>query len=162
MNGGKHMRSTALTVNEYLNQLTEERKIIIERILEAIRRTLPDGFVELMRYGMIVYEVPHSVYPKGYHANPTVGLTHIGIADCKQSVSLYHMGIYAIPELLAWFREEYTKFSSKRLDMGKSCIRFKKEADIPFDLISELSKKLTVQDVITLYESSRKKEKVNE
>jgi len=101
---------------------------------------------------MIGYVVPHAIYPKGYHCSPHLPLPFVSIAAQKNFIALYHMGIYAQPELLNWFVQEYPKHVSAKLDMGKSCIRFKKIDNIPFQLIAELMKKMSVQDWINCYE----------
>ena len=112
-----------------------------------------------MNYGMIGYIVPHSTYPNGYHCNPKLPLPFINLASQKNFIALYHMGIYANPQLLDWFVAEYPKHSTQKLDMGKSCIRFKKMDQIPFDLIAELMQKITVNEWIKCYESNFIKQK---
>ncbi len=151
------MQSTAKTPQAYVDSLPEERKIAIEKMRQAIKKTLPKGFEEVMCYGMLGYVVPHSLYPKGYHCDPKLPLGFISVASQKNFVALYHMGIYANPKLLDWFVGEFPKHSKSKLDMGKSCIRFKKMNDIPYELISELASKMTVQDWIDCYESAFKK-----
>ena len=117
------------------------------------------GFKELMGYGMLGYVVPHSKYPDGYHCNPELPLPFINLASQKNFIALYHMGIYSDPKLLNWFTKEYPKHSKSKLDMGKSCIRFKKPEDIPYKLIGELASKLTPDEWIKMYEKilNRKK-----
>jgi hypothetical protein len=110
-----------------------------------------------MQYGMIGYVVPHSIYPNGYHVNPKLPLPFINIANQKNFISLYHMGIYAHPELLNWFIQEYPKYSKRKLDMGKSCIRFNKIDDIPFELIKDLIKKMSYKEWVNIYESQIKR-----
>ena len=151
------MQSTAKTPQAYVDSLPEERKIAIEKMRQAIKKSLPEGFEEVMSYGMLGYVVPHSLYPKGYHCDPKLPLGFISLASQKNFVALYHMGIYANPKLLDWFVDEFPKHSKSKLDMGKSCIRFKKMNDIPYALISELASKTTVQDWIDCYESALKK-----
>jgi hypothetical protein len=102
---------------------------------------------------MIGFCVPHSIYPKGYHCDSKIALPFVSIASQKNFIALYHMGIYAEPNLLDWFVGEYPKHVKSKLDMGKSCIRFKKIEEIPFDLIGELMKKMSPQEWIDLYES---------
>ena len=147
------MQSTANTPQTYVDSLPEERKIAIDKMRETIKKTLPNGFEEVMCYGMLGYVVPHALYPKGYHCDPKLPLGFISLASQKNFVALYHMGIYANPKLLDWFVSEFPKQSKSKLDMGKSCIRFKKMNDIPYELISELASKMTVQDWIVCYES---------
>lgn len=151
------MTSAAATVEEYLNEVPVERKPALEKLRKVILDNLPKGFQEGMGYGMIGYAVPHSIYPKGYHCNPKLPLPFMSFASQKNSINFYHMGIYANKELYSWFVNEYPKFSSKKLDMGKSCMRFKKEEDIPYDLIGELVQKVSVEDWISTYETAFKK-----
>lgn len=151
------MQSTAQTPQAYVDSLSEERKVFIEKMRQAIKKTLPKGFEEVMCYGMLGYVVPHSLYPKGYHCDPKLPLGFISLASQKNFVALYHMGIYANPKLLDWFVSEFPKHSKSKLDMGKSCIRFKKMNDIPYELISELASKMTTQDWIDCYESAFRK-----
>ena len=153
------MQSIANNVENYLKEVPEERKIPMNRVRQAILNNLPQGFLEEMSYGMIGYIVPHSVYPKGYHCNPKLPLPFINLASQKNFIALYHMGIYANPELLDWFVAEFPKHSNQKLDMGKSCIRFKKMDQIPFDLIGELMQKISVADWIDFYKSKFSKSK---
>ena len=155
------MQSKAPTVDEYLAEIPAERQAAMNKLRKIILKNLPKGFKETMGYGMMGYCVPHSIYPAGYHCNPKDPLPFMGLASQKNSINLYHMGIYANPKLLKWFQEAHAKASPKKLDMGKSCIRYKKPEDIPYDLIGELASKITVNEWIDLYESvlkeSRKK-----
>ena len=145
------MKIEAQSVQEYLENLPEERKEPIEKLRKIISENLPKGFEEQMSYGMIGYVIPHSIYPKGYHCTPELPLPFLSIASQKNSINLYHMGIYADEKLLHWFQEEFPKHSKKKLDMGKSCMRFKKPEDIPYELIGELARKMTPQDWIEMY-----------
>jgi len=142
-------------VEEYILELPEERQLIIQKIRETISNNLPDGFEEIIQYKMLGYVVPHKIYPAGYHCDPKQPLPYIHLASQKNYISLYHMGLYADEELLKWFTSEYAKRCKYKLDMGKSCIRFKKMDDIPYDLIGELASKMTVGDWISRYEKSR-------
>jgi uncharacterized protein YdhG (YjbR/CyaY superfamily) len=151
------MQSKAETVEEYLNEVPEERKEVMKKLREIILKNIPKGFTEEMSYGMIGYVVPHSLYPDGYHCNPKQPLPFLNIASQKNFVALYHMGIYAKPELLKWFTDEFSKYYNLKLDIGKSCIRFKKMEQIPFGLIEELVQKISVEEWITCYESQYKK-----
>ncbi len=151
------MPSTAATPQDYIAQLPEDRKEIMTKLRKVIVENLPEGFVEVMNYGMIGYVVPHSLYPDGYHCDPKLPLPFINIASQKNLVALYHMGIYASPELLSWFQEEYPKHVKTKLDMGKSCIRFKKPEHIPLSLIGDLASKISPQKWIAIYESQIKK-----
>jgi uncharacterized protein YdhG (YjbR/CyaY superfamily) len=148
------MQSTASTPQEYLNSLPEDRKLAIEKLRKAILENLPKGFHEEMSYGMLGYVVPHTIYPNGYHCNPKLPLSFMALASQKNFIALYHMGIYANPELLNWFTTEFSKHSKLKLDMGKSCIRFKNMNDIPYALIGELASKVTVELWIEWYESN--------
>jgi hypothetical protein len=151
------MTSAAATVDAYIAELPEDRKATIEKLRKIIKKSLPKGFKEQMGYGMMGYSVPHTIYPDGYHCDPKLPLPFMGMASQKNSINIYHMGIYADPDLYKWFTEAHAKASKKKLDMGKSCIRYKKPEDIPFDLIGELCTKMTPQDWINLYEAKYKK-----
>src|SRR5574343_1995259 len=126
------MQSKAQSVDAYMSELPEERKAPMQRLREVFKANLPKGFEEQMSYGMIGFVVPHSIYPKGYHCTPELPLPFLSIASQKNSVNIYHMGIYADEKLLKWFQEEFPKYSKKKLDMGKSCMRLKKPEDIPY------------------------------
>lgn len=145
------------TVADYILQIPEERKEAIEKLRAVINQNLPQGFEECVNYGMVGYVVPHSLYPSGYHCNPKDPLPFMGYASQKNFISFYHMGIYAHEELMHWFVSEFPKHSKKKLDMGKSCIRFKKPEDIPFDLIAELVQKIPPADWIMIYEEKLKR-----
>ena len=151
------MQSTAKTPAEYVNSLPDERKIVIENIRKTVLDNLPEGFEETMSYGMLGYVVPHSVYPSGYHCDPKTPLPFLSVASQKNFIAFYHMGIYADETLLNWFVTEYPKHCKTKLDMGKSCIRFKKMNDIPLELLGQLVAKMSVQDWISLYEKNLKR-----
>lgn len=151
------MKIAANSPQEYIAQLPEDRQVVMEKLREVIQKNLPDQFEEAMSYGFIGYVVPHSVYPNGYHCKPAEPLPFISIASQKNFVALYHMGIYASPELMEWFTNEYPNHVKTKLDMGKSCIRFKNMNTIPYDLIGELTTKMTAQEWISIYESQIKK-----
>ena len=148
------MTYTANTPAEYIAAIPEERREAIEKLREVILENIPDGYEEKMAYGMIGYVVPHKLYPPGYHCDPKLPLMLVSIASQKNFIALYHMGIYADPKLLDWFVTEYPKHSKSKLDMGKSCIRFKKPEQIPYDLIGQLMQKLSVEDWVACYESA--------
>ncbi|WP_396170466.1 DUF1801 domain-containing protein [Flavobacterium sp.] len=150
------MQSTVTTVGEYINELPEEIKEFFLKLRNSVLNNLPKGFQEEMSYGMLGYVVPHDLYPSGYHCNPKLPLPFLSIASQKNFIALYHMGIYASPELMDWFTTEYPKHCKQKLDMGKSCIRFKKIDQIPFDLLGELAGKMTVEDWISCYERQLK------
>ena len=140
------MQIKADSVADYLNQIPAERKDAMTKLRETILDNLPKGFEETMSYGMIGYVVPHSLYPAGYHCDPKLPLPFMSIASQKNFVAFYHMGIYANPELLAWFQEEYPKHVKTKLDMGKSCIRF--EANLQFTYLKKLT--LTIKTQMTI------------
>lgn len=151
------MTSAATTPQEYIDSLPTDRKPAMTRLRKTIIQNLPNGFAEEMAYGMLGYVVPHSKYPAGYHCNPKQPLPFVTVASQKNFIVLHHMGLYAMPELLKWFQGEYPKHSTKKLDMGKGCVRFKKPDDIPYALIGELMKKISPDDWIAVYEKNFKK-----
>jgi hypothetical protein len=151
------MKIEATTPEQYIEQLPSERKEAISKLREVILENLPEGFTEEMSYGMIGYVVPKSIYPGGYHANPELPLPFINIASQKNHIAVYHSGIYADKNLMDWFVREFPKRSSKKLNMGKSCLRFKKPEDIPFELIGQLAAKMTVEEWINIYEKNLKR-----
>jgi len=140
--------------DEYIAQLPLERQEVMQKLRTTILDNLPEGFTEEMSYGMIGFVVPHSLYPNGYHCDPKLPLPFISLASQKNFIALYHMGLYVDENLLKWFQETYPQHSKAKLDMGKSCIRFKKINDIPFALIAELVQKMSVQDWVKIYESN--------
>lgn len=147
------MQYNATTIEEYLAAIPEERRAAITELRKVINKNLPKGFKETISYGMIGWVVPHSLYPAGYHCDPKLPLPFINIASQKNFIALYHMGIYNDEKLLGWFTAEYPKYVKNKLDMGKSCIRFKKPEQIPFKLVGELAAKLTPQDWIERYDA---------
>jgi len=150
------MISKATTVKEYIAELPPDRKKAMTQLRKVILENLPEGFEETMSYGMIGYVVPHSKYPAGYHCNPTLPLPFMNIASQKNFIAVYSMGVYSDPELLKWFSDAHAKASPKKLDMGKSCIRYKKTEDIPFSLIGQLAAKRTPDQWIAAYEKRYK------
>lgn len=153
------MEYKATSPEDYISQVPEERQDNLEKLRKIIKQNLPKGFEEGLQYGMIAYYVPHSMYPDGYHCKPSEPLPFMSFASQKNSVNLYHMGIYAKPELHDWFVNEYPKHCKRKLDMGKSCMRFKKLDEIPFDLIAELTTKMSVEEWIQIYEDAYKNKK---
>lgn len=151
------MTIKATTIEEYLDQLPADRLEPMTQLRKTVLENLPDGFKEVIGYGMPSYVVPHEIYPAGYHCDPKLPLPFMSFASQKNFVAFYHMGIYANPELMDWFIAEYPKHCSRKLDMGKSCIRFKKVEEIPFNLLGELVKKMSVEDWINLYEANLKR-----
>jgi len=151
------MQYKSTSPEDYISQLPEERIAPMQKLRETILNNLPKGFHEEINYGMIGYVVPHSLYPAGYHCDTKLPLPFMNIASQKNFIAFYHMGIYANPDLLSWFVAEYPKHVKTKLDMGKSCIRFKKPEQIPFELLGELVKKMSPEDWIALYEKNYKK-----
>ncbi|HEX8270470.1 MAG TPA: DUF1801 domain-containing protein [Flavobacterium sp.] len=151
------MQSTATSPDQYIGSLPDDRKGPMTAIRKALADNLPKGFSESMEYGMLSYSVPHSIYPAGYHCNIKQPLPFISVASQKNFIAVYHMGLYSDPAMLHWFTTEYPKHSATKLDMGKSCIRFKRVDAIPYELIAQLASKMTVEQWISLYESHLKK-----
>jgi hypothetical protein len=153
------MQSKATTASAYLKQLPADRKPAIEAVRKAILAALPKGYEEGMQYGHIGYYVPHSVYPPGYHCDPSQPLPFVAIANQKQHMAVYMMGLYCgcvgndeTPHV-NWFRDQWAK-TGKKLDMGKSCIRFKKLEDLALDVIAEAVRRQPAQLYIDVYEKS--------
>ena len=151
------MSIKAETPEQYIEQLTDERKIAVSQLRKVILGNIPKGFSETISYGMIGFVVPHSIYPNGYHCDPKQPLPFISIASQKNYIALYHTAMYGDTELTNWFREQYPKHCKTKLDMGKGCIRFKKIEQIPYDLIAELSGKMSTDEWIKIYETNIKR-----
>ena len=151
------MQSKATSPKQYLEELPEDRKEPVSKLRQQILDNLPKGIEEVMNYGMLGYVVPHSVYSDGYHCNPKDPSPFMNLASQKNFVAVYSMVLYSRKDLMDWFTLEYTKRCKYKLDMGKSCIRFKKMEDIPFDLIGELTTKVSTEEWIAIYESAFKK-----
>lgn len=151
------MQSKASTPEEYISQLPDDRKAVVSKIREVINANLPKGFEEGIGYGMMAYFIPFSIYPSGYHCPPKQPLPFMNLASQKNFIALYHSGIYANPELKDWLVAEFPKHCKRKLDMGKSCVRFKKMDDIPYDLIGELVTKMTPGQWIEIYEANIKR-----
>ena len=151
------MQSKALTPDAYMAEIPKERQAAFKKLRAVIKKNLPKGFKESMGYGMMGYSVPHSMYPAGYHCDPKQPLPFMGLASQKNFIAVYHMGVYADPKLLKWFTEAYKKQVPGRLDMGKSCMRFTKSENIPFELIGELAGKMTPEEWIAIYEKNMKR-----
>jgi uncharacterized protein YdhG (YjbR/CyaY superfamily) len=147
------MKSEASTPQAYIDQLPEDRRAPMQRLRQVILNNLPEGFQETMNYGMIGYVVPHQLYPAGYHCDPKLPLPFLNIASQKNHIAFYHMGIYSNEGLMTWFQKAYADQVPTRLDMGKSCVRFKKPEHIPFSLLGELCAKMTVEQWISQYEA---------
>ena len=140
------------TPDQYVEELPDDRKEVIQRLRTILKENLPVGYEEEISYGMIGYVVPYSIYPAGYAVKPKVPLPLINLASQKNHVALYHMAVYAVPGIAEWFQTEYPKHCKTKLDMGKGCIRLKKMDDIPYDLMGELARKVDVQTWIDTYE----------
>lgn len=151
------MQSKANTPTEYIAELPEDRRKVINKLREVILKNLPEGFEEIMNYGMLGYVVPHSRYPDGYHCNPSEPLPFMGLASQKNHIGFYHMALYCEPKILEWFTSEYSRQVTTKLDMGKGCIRLKNPDKIPYELLGELAGKMTVDTWITTYEQRLKK-----
>lgn len=145
------MQSKAQSVTEYLTELPPERRAALQAVRSVIRKNLPQGYEEGMQYGMIGYYVPHSIYPPGYHCDPKQPLPFAGLASQKNHMAIYLMCLYGSPEHEAWFRDKWAK-TGKKLDMGKSCIRFKKLEDLPLDVIGQAVARVPVETFIAHYE----------
>ena len=151
------MNTTEITIESILAKVPEDRKEAFTNLHQTIVSNLPKGFEPGISYGMLGYVVPHYLYPAGYHCKPSEPLPFVSIASQKNSINFYHMGIYADATLLNWFVAEYPKHSKQKLDMGKSCIRFKKPEYIPYELLGQLMQKMTAAQWIALYERNLKK-----
>lgn len=150
----KDMKVAASSVEDYFENIPEERQEPMKKLWKVVSDNVPEKFEAVLSYGMPGYVVPHSVYPAGYHCNTKLPLPFMSIANQKNFVAFYHMGIYANPELLKWFVDEYPKHVKTKLDMGKSCIRFKKIENIPYELLGELMTKMTADEWIETYENA--------
>lgn len=148
------MKIEAGSPGEYIANLPEDRKEVITQLRFVIKENLPEGFKETMSYGMIGFVVPHSLYPEGYHCDPSLPLPFMSLASQKNYIAVYHSGIYTNKQMYNWFVGEYQKLTGKNADMGKSCIRLKKMDKIPYDLIGELASKMTPAEWISVYENN--------
>ncbi len=151
------MKAIGNTVKEILINLPQDRAEPFNKLHDVIVKNLPKGFEAAISYGGLGYVVPHTLYPAGYHCKPSEPLPFAGIASQKNSINFYHMGIYSDPKLLKWFVAEYPKHSKQKLDMGKSCVRFKIFDEIPYKLIGELMKKISANEWVSVYETNLKK-----
>ena len=146
------MQSKARTVDQYLAELPDDRREALEAVRAAILKNLPKGYEEGMQYGMIGYYVPHSVYPPGYHCDPKQPLPFAGLASQKNHMAIYLMCIYSDADHKARFVEAWKK-TGKKLDMGASCVRFKKIEDVPLKVIGDAVRKVPTKKFIERYES---------
>lgn len=151
------MHIQTISIEDYISQIPEERQVVFKELFDTVSNSLPEGFSQGSSNGMIGWGVPLETYPSGYHCAPGTPLPFISIASQKNFIAFYHMGMYAKPDLLDWFVAEFPKHSKRKLDMGKSCIRFKKTDEIPMELLAELCKKISVQEWIDCYEANFKK-----
>lgn len=145
------MKFEASTPEEYIAQLPEDRKEALEKLRRTVKAHLPGGFEEAMSYGMIGYVIPHSLYAPGYHANPKEPVPFISLASQKNHIAFYHMALQLFPDILTWFTDEYARRAGNKLDMAKSCIRFKNPAKIPYELLAELCEKITPEEYLSAY-----------
>ncbi len=155
------MQSQATTPENYIAKLPEDRRNVMQKLRKVILENLPKGFKEVMSYGMLGYVVPHELYPNGYHCTPELPLPFFAMASQKNSINIYHMVLYSDKKMYDWFVEEYPKHCKSKLDMGKSCVRFKKMDDIPYELIGQLLSKVTVTNWIEIYENILNKKNGN-
>ncbi len=149
------MQSKAATIEQYLDELPDDRKAVMKKLRQAIKKNLPKGFKETMSYGMIGYVVPHSLYAEGYHCSPELPLPFMNIASQKNFIAVYHMYMYADPAMTKWFQDEYAKLNIGKLDMGKSCVRLKNLDNIPYELFAQLAAKITPEQWIARYEKMK-------
>lgn len=147
------MQSKAQSITDYMAEIPQDRIEAFQKLRETIIQNLDPEFIECMSYGMIGYVVPHEIYPAGYHCDPKLPLPFMNLASQKNFIALYHMGIYGSDSMMEWFKSEYSKVCKYKLDMGKSCIRFKRLDDIPYELIGQLCKKMSLKDWIQCYET---------
>ncbi|GBU11000.1 hypothetical protein AwErysi_06160 [Erysipelotrichaceae bacterium] len=146
------MKYDITTVEDYLAALPASRRESMNRLRSIFLANLPEGLVETFRYGMISYEIPHEIYPAGYNVNPKIGVPFLSLASQKNFIGVYYVGLMVKPDVLKWFEDSYAKVVPTKIDRGKSCIRLKKQADIPYDLIKELCGKLSIEDYLVIYE----------
>jgi hypothetical protein len=149
------MISKAKTVDKYLAELPEDRRAAIQAVRLVILKNLDKGYEEGMQYGMIGYYVPYKLYPAGYHCDPKQPLPFASLASQKNHMAVYLMCIYGSPKDEEWFRKEWAK-TGKKLDMGKSCVRFRKLEDLPLDVIGKAVARVPVKEYIGYYESNIK------
>jgi hypothetical protein len=149
------MQSKATTVEQYLSGLPADRREAIEAVRKVVLANLDNDYEEGIQYGMIGYYVPHRVFPAGYHCDPRQPLPFAALASQKNYMSLYLMCVYGDGPLAVWFREAWAK-AGKKLDMGKSCVRFKRVEDLPLDVIGEAIRRLPAKKYIEHCEAARR------
>lgn len=145
-----------MTFDEYIAAVPEERRDALSKLVQTIRENIDPKFSEAYLYGMIGWVISKDMYPAGYHVDPSLPISFLGVANQKHYIALYHMGLYADPDLLKWFTDEYAK-TGEKLNMGKSCIRFKKMDKIPYVLIGQLAGKMNLDDYLALYTANTKR-----
>ena len=150
------MKQAASDVDSYIAALPNDRREALTQLRDAIVTNIPEGFQEVLATTPS-YVVPLSIFPDGYHCTPNTPLPFLGFASQKNFVALYHFGMYVDQDLMQWFVGEYPKHVSTKLDMGKSCVRFKKMDQIPFELIGQLAAKRTVDDWVSCYKNALKR-----
>jgi len=150
------MKQASSDVDSYIAALPNDRREALTQLRDAIVTNIPEGFEEVLA-GTPSYVVPLSIFPDGYHCTPNTPLLFLGFASQKNFVALYHFGMYVDQALMQWFMGEYPKHVSTKLDMGKSCVRFKKMDQIPFELIGQLAAKRTVDDWVSCYKNALKR-----
>jgi len=143
--------TSAATVEEYLRELPEERRTALEAVADTVRGHLPPGYEEGIQYGMISWYIPLERYPETYNGQP---LAVASLASQKRHMALYLNCVYTDDDEASWFRARWSE-TGKKLDMGKSCVRFRKLEDLPLEVIGEAVERIPVEDYIGLYEASR-------
>ncbi|MGC6487284.1 MAG: DUF1801 domain-containing protein [Planctomycetota bacterium] len=146
------VQSKAKTVAQYLRELPADRRAALEALRAVLLDNVDDDIAERMSYGMIGYHVSFEAYPDGYHCDPSTPLPYAGLASQKNHMSLYMMGLYMDPDDVAWFQRAW-QATGKKLDMGKSCVRFKKLDDVPLDVVAEAIRRMPSARYIETYES---------
>lgn len=147
------MRSSAKTVAAYLKSLPVERRKVVAAVRKAMKANLPRGYVETMNWGGISYEIPLKTYPKTYNGQP---LSYAGLAAQKNDYAVYLMCLYTRAGAAEWLKQAFKK-AGKKLDMGKSCIRFRRLEDLPLDAVGTVVASTPVKDYLAFYEKSRKR-----
>jgi len=146
------MRNSENSVKEFIDKLPEDRANAVLKLMEIADRALDEGFEKTITNDMVGYVVPKRIYPQGYRPSKGEPLPFLSFASQKNHIAIYHMAMYMDKDLLKWFEKEYSVRVDTKLDMGKSCIRFKNMEKIPYELLEELFKKISVMDFVKLYE----------
>ena len=144
------------SIDRYIASVPIERRDAYTRLVTDIDRQIDPRFAPTVAYGMPTWVVPHEIYPAGYHCDPTIGVPFLSLANQSRYIAYYHMGIYSDPATLDWFTEAFAK-TGLRLNMGRSCIRFTNPSRIPFDLMAELTARISVDDYLAMYERTLKR-----